>query len=90
MTLIGIDVIMMYCFGRSYDRLAAPDFDAPGYEAGHAAASTGNLMKHNIWILRIVQALPDAIVMKMGTALAAFVILTNVLPHQHIGSTEMN
>lgn len=73
-----VDVIMTYCFGRSYRRLEEPDFDAVGHDAGHGAASLGWVMKHNFWILWIVQHLPQFVVRRLGIALAAFVDLNAV------------
>lgn len=74
----GLDVIMMYCFGRCYNRLAAPDFDAVEYDASHKTIALGLWIKHNIWILWIVRSLPDFIVKRLGRSLAGFATLTQV------------
>jgi len=72
------DVIMMYCFGESYNRLEAPDFDALGYDCGHALVTWGPLMKHLIWILWTIQSLPKFIANRMGVAIVAFNDLNDV------------
>ncbi len=78
--LMKLDVIMMYCFGKSHNRLEAPDFDVIGYESGHQAVYLGFLMKHMIWILWTIKSLPDFVVKRLGIALAAFVELNAVIP----------
>lgn len=71
-TNCDVDVVMMYAFGRNFNRLEQPDFDAAGYAAFHNNATLGNLMRHMIWIMRIVKSLPDFVVKKMGADLTTF------------------
>ena len=89
-------MIMMYSFGRMYNRLAAPDFDVRGYEANHGAAATGPLMKHAVWILRIIQMLPDVLLKRLDLAFESFVELNNVgsahpaCPHPNPRSVDVD
>lgn len=73
------DVIMMYTFGRTYNRLEAPDFDAANHEVNHEAGKMGTLIRHEVWILRIILALPESILQRLGPALAGQVELKNVI-----------
>jgi len=73
------DVIMMYTFGRMYHRLEAPDFDSANHFQNHEAGKMAPLMKHAIWILRIIQALHESILSRMDPALASLVELKNVI-----------
>jgi hypothetical protein len=52
------DVIMVYSFGRTYNRLERPDFDVAAYEATHNRTMMGNLMRHMIWLMWIIKSLP--------------------------------
>lgn len=72
------DVIMMYSFGRMYHRLEAPDFDVANHESNHEAGKLGFLMKHAIWILRIIQALPEFLLKRLSLAFESMVELKNV------------
>lgn len=72
------DVIMKYCFGRSYHRLEALDFDLFNYESYHEGTKSGFTMKHFIWILRILFALPESWLASIGPDLAALVELRHV------------
>ena len=72
------DVIMMYTFGRSYNRLEVPDFDPLNHELMHEGSKTLTVMKHLIWIFRIVQSLPEFMLSQMGYQLATLVELRNV------------
>jgi hypothetical protein len=74
---------MMYTFGRSYRRLEAPDFDPANHESMHESSKTLTLMKHAIWIFRIIQALPEFLLAHMGYDLATLVELKNVLSTIH-------
>jgi hypothetical protein len=73
-----LDVIMNYCFGRSFNRLEADDFDAGGYDRTHTFATGGWVLKHNYWILMIVKSLPEFVTIQLGGALGAFTKLTQV------------
>jgi hypothetical protein len=74
---------MMYTFGRSYHRLEVPDFDPANHELMHEGSKTLTLMKHAIWIFRIVQSLPEFLLSHMGYDLATLVELRNVLSTIH-------
>jgi len=69
---------MMYSFGRMYYRLEAPDFDVTNHELNHEAGKLGFLIKHAIWILRIIQALPEFLLRRLGLAFESMVELKNV------------
>lgn len=79
MTDMYTDVIMMYTFGRMYHRLEASDFDAANHFQNHEAGKMAPLMKHAIWILRIIQALPESVLSRMDPSLASLVELKNVI-----------
>lgn len=74
----SVDVIMMYSFGRMYHRLEMPDFDAFNHDSNHEAGKLGFLMKHAIWILRIIQALPEFLLKRLSLDLESMVELKNV------------
>jgi len=63
---------MMYLFGKSYNRLECPDFNEAWYEIDHQGTAWGPLMRHMVWILRIIEAMPECMLKKLGPALAAF------------------
>lgn len=72
---------MMYSFGRMYHRLEAPDFDVFNHDSNHEAGKMGFLMKHAIWILRIIQALPEFLLRRLSLDFESLVALKNVRPH---------
>ena len=61
-----------------YHRLEAPDFDVTNHELNHEAGKLGFLMKHAIWILRIIQALPEFLLKRLSLAFKSMVELKNV------------
>jgi hypothetical protein len=69
---------MMYSFGFCHKRLETPDFAAHRYDANHEGGLMGPIIKHNIWILWLIQSLPSFIVKHLGTALAAYVEMKQV------------
>lgn len=69
---------MMYSFGFCHKRLESPDFAALRYDANHEGGLMGPVIKHNIWILWIIQSLPSFAVKQLGPALAAFVEMKEV------------
>jgi hypothetical protein len=75
---MSADVIMNYCFGRSFNRLEANDFDVVGYDRTHVFATGGWVMKHNYWILWIIKSLPEWATIQLGGALSVFTKLTQV------------
>lgn len=78
------DVIMMYSFGRMYHRLEAPDFDVFNHDSNHEAGKMGFLMKHAIWILRIIQALPEFLLRRLSLDFESLVLLKNGMRRQVI------
>jgi hypothetical protein len=81
---------MVYSFGRMYNRLEAPDFDAANHDAYHEAGKIGFLMKHAIWILRITQALPEFLSKHLSLGLKSLVELKDVCltPYPHLANLE--
>jgi hypothetical protein len=65
----------MYSFGRIYHRLEAPDFDVANYKSNHEAGKLGFLIKHTVWILRIIQALPEFLLKYLSLAFELIVEL---------------
>lgn len=85
-----LDVIMMYSFGRMCHRLEAPDFDVANHESNHEAGKLAFLMKHAIWILRIIQALPEFLLKRLSLAFESMVELKNVgsNPYPHLANFD--
>lgn len=83
---------MLYSFGRMYNRLEKPDFDAFNHESNHEVGKLGFLMKHAIWILRIMQALPEFLLQRLSLAFKEMVELKNVscdaLPVQQVSMAD--
>jgi hypothetical protein len=75
---IFADVIMTYTFGRSHNLLEVPDFDPLNHELMHEGSKTLTVMKHLIWIFRIVQSMPEFMLSHMGYQLATLVEQRNV------------
>jgi len=63
-----------------YHRLEAPDFDVFNHDSNHEAGKMGFLMKHAIWILRIIQALPEFLLRRLSLEFASLVALKSVRP----------
>jgi hypothetical protein len=74
---------MMYTFGRSYHRLEVPDFDPANHELLHEGSKQLTLMKHAIWIFRIVQSLPEFLLSYISYDLATLLEIKNVLSTIH-------
>ncbi|QLI70047.1 Cytochrome P450 monooxygenase sdnE [Metarhizium brunneum] len=69
------DVIMEYCFARSYDRLAAPDFDPSYKHASHRGVRLAQIAKHIRllgWLVTAMLALPESILVRCGPAFEMF------------------
>jgi hypothetical protein len=69
---------MDYAFGRSENRLLAPDFDPSFKEAGEAGAKLGHLVKQMPWLLQIMKILPDNMQVILNPVMASFIKLNQV------------
>ncbi|KID94829.1 Cytochrome P450 family protein, partial [Metarhizium majus ARSEF 297] len=69
------DVIMEYCFARSYNRLAAPDFDPSYKHASHRGVRLAQIAKHIRplgWLVTALLALPESILVRCGPSFDMF------------------
>lgn len=69
------DVIMEYCFARSYNRLAAPDFDPSYKHASHRGVRLAQIAKHIRplgWLVTALLALPESILVRCGPSFEMF------------------
>jgi len=87
--VIDVDIIMQYSFGRTYDRLSKPDFDLFNHVSNHEAGKSGFVMKHFIWILRLLFAMPESWLAKLGPDLAALVELRHVSYNSVLGARKL-
>ena len=63
---LTLDVITLYCLGRSYGSLEKPDFDP---QLGQGIASGGELrllLKHFPWLLKVFALLPSSIALRLN------------------------
>lgn len=82
---------MEYSYGRSDHRLEAEDF-GPGYhDAVLEAGKAGSLLKQMIWILHLIQNLPEwlAVLISPGLDLVTRTYRVRRLQH-HLVHTTMN
>jgi hypothetical protein len=75
---------MEYSFGRSYNRLDMPDFDALDQESTHKAVSFAHVIKHFHLLIWTVKRLPPSIQKHMGRALATITRLQRVSLPMHV------
>lgn len=73
MTALTMDVICEYCYGECYDCLQDPAFAPHWKQAMQAGFESTNVTKHFIWLLRLMNSLPDWLAVKMGPDIAIFV-----------------
>ncbi|KIW31219.1 uncharacterized protein PV07_02885 [Cladophialophora immunda] len=69
------DVVMEYAFGRSDNRLLAPDFDPSFKEAGEAGAKLGHFVKQMPWVLTLMKILPDSVQIALNPVMASYINL---------------
>jgi hypothetical protein len=74
---------MMYTFGRSYHRLEVPDFDPANHDLMYEGSKMLTVMKHTMWLFRIVQSLPEFVLSHLSYDLATLVEIKNVLSTIH-------
>ncbi|KAK8926826.1 Cytochrome P450 monooxygenase sdnE [Metarhizium anisopliae] len=75
------DVIMEYCFARSYNRLAAPDFDPSYKHASHRGVRLAQIAKHIRllgWLVTAMLALPESILVRCGPSFEMFLTERNI------------
>lgn len=69
---------MQYSFGRNDHRLEADNFDPTFHAVSFNAALQGTITRHNYWMMRIMKALPESMMIRMGPEAASFIILKRV------------
>ena len=79
-----------YCFGRSDHRIEAEGFDPTFHHTSFAAGTANGLMRNMNWIMKITQALPEKIAMKMSAEMSSFIILRRVSQDSGIPRLELN
>ncbi len=78
MTALAGDIISEYSFAKSYDHLDSPDLSESYYMPMHAACESGMLTLQFPWVWRIVNSLPEAVVLKMQPLLYLLIKLQQV------------
>jgi hypothetical protein len=84
MTAYAGDVISEYSFARSYDHLDSPGFSETYYEPMHAACEAGALTLQFPWLWRLMNSLPDAIVLKLQPLLYLLKKIQRVIRIQNL------
>ena len=74
------DVISEYCFGSCADRVSMPGFDPESHNNLIAGLKIGILLKHNYWIMDILQAIPEKWAAIIAPAYGDFVAEKKVEP----------
>ena len=62
------DVISAYCYGKSHDSLAKPDFHPEIYRDFEASGKFSHIMYHFPWIIHVLNALPHGMVALLGSS----------------------
>ncbi|KAH8772486.1 cytochrome P450, partial [Diaporthe sp. PMI_573] len=73
MTALTMDVICEYCYGECYDCLRDPAFAPHWKQAMQGGFESTNVTKHFIWLLRLMNSLPDWLAVKISPDIAIFV-----------------
>lgn len=69
---------MEYSYGRSDHRLEAEDFDPSYHSTVIAAGKQGSLLKQGIWILYVLQSLPEWLAARLSPDLDLVIRLARV------------
>jgi len=69
---------MQYSFARSDNRIEMEDFDQSFHNASVKGSAMGVVFKQYPWILPLMQAMPDWLLVKMDPDMSSFVQLQNV------------
>ncbi|KIW16416.1 hypothetical protein PV08_06468 [Exophiala spinifera] len=76
------DIVMEYAFGRSDNRLLAPDFDPSFKEAGEAGAKLSHLVKQMPWLLSLMKMMPDSVQIALNPVMASYIRLNqDIIKH---------
>ena len=80
-------MVTTYCFGRSHDLLSKPDFHPATYNNIEGGLKMGPLLKHNYWMMQLLQSLPEWLSAWLVPAYGGFVQEKNVrLPFPQLKS----
>lgn len=63
---LTLDVICEYCYGINYDAINKPNFDPTWLDAVTDLSKNGHFLKHFGFMIPLMQALPDAAVLKLN------------------------
>ncbi|KAI0521301.1 cytochrome P450 [Xylaria bambusicola] len=66
------DIVEYYAFGRSENRLQAPDFDPSFRDAMLQGGKSGHVLKHFPWLMDMLRKLPDSLLLKLSPAMGAY------------------
>jgi hypothetical protein len=69
---------MQYSFARSENRIEMEDFDQSFHNASVKGSGMGVIIKQYPWILPLMQAMPDWLLVRMDPDMSSFVQLQNV------------
>ena len=79
-----------YCFGGSDQRIEAEGFDPAFHHTSFAAGTANGIMRHMNWIMKITNALPETISMKLSIEISSFITLRRVRTYSHnVAATNM-
>lgn len=67
-------MVVQYSLGHCDHRIEAEGFDPSFHEISFAAGTSGNMMRHNSWILKLIHALPEKIAMSMSLEFSSFIL----------------
>lgn len=63
LTAFSGDVITTYVFGEAYNHLQSPDFKETFHEPFMAASEAGHMANQFHWLWKVMESLPDSLVM---------------------------
>ncbi|KAK2055853.1 cytochrome P450 [Colletotrichum caudatum] len=66
------DIVEYYAFGRSENRLTAPDFDPSFRDAMLQGGKAGHVLKHFPLLMDALRKLPDSLLLKLSPAMGAY------------------
>ena len=81
LTAFSGDVITTYIFGAAYDHLNSPDFKVTFHEAFMAASEAGHIATQFPWIYKLLESLPEWLVLKANPQLNLILQLEKVREH---------
>lgn len=87
---VSLDVIQEYAYGRSDNCVEEQDFGPSYHEAAIAVGKMGSIMKHMIWIYRLIQSLPQWLTIRISPNLGLVIGLQRVGHHEVLQAHHSN